>query len=299
VWIPLDIAQQSRKYLWAVHLVFISLFAYVAARIANLAVEAEIVSLRDTELLRIVARDAPPRILTPLGVAQLAKLTGLTVPEPDTVKPGAWAADELGSQPIQSALRVKLLGTLLAVDPQWSLASILDLGTSRAQTYWIGDKLEGAEILEIERDRAIILNNHRREYIDGHAAVTSAKGDEVPRPSVPGTGIRALSENEYEISRREIDSSLANFTEVATQARIVPVSKDGQVQGFKLFSIRPDSIYSKVGIQNGDVIRKINGYELNSVEKALELYTKLKEANRIDIEYERAGVKGHRTYNIH
>ncbi len=299
MWVPLNIAQQSRKYFWAVHLVFISLFAYVAAGIANVAVEAVIASLTDMEPLPIVARDAPVRMVTPLCLAQLAKLTGLPVSEADRVKPAAWPADELASQPIQSALRVKLLGTLLAVHPQWSLASILDLGTNRAQTYWIGDKLEGAEILEIERDRAIILNNHRREYIDGAAAATRAKGDEVPRSSVPSTGIRAISENEYEVLRGEIDRTLANFTEVATQARIFPVSKDGQVQGFKLFSIRPDSIYTKVGIQNGDVIRKINGYELNSVEKALELYTKLKDANRIDIEYERGGFKGHRTYNIH
>ncbi len=299
MWVPLNIAQQSRKYFWAVHLVFISLFAYVAAGIANVVIETVVASLREMEPLRIVARDAPVRTVTPLSFVQLAKLTGLPVSEPDRVKSAAWTADELASQPIQSALRVKLLGTLLAVHPQWSLASILDLGTNRAQTYWIGDKLEGAEILEIERDRAIILNNHRREYIDGGAAATRTKGDEVVRPSVPSTGIRAVSENEYEVLRGEIDTTLANFSEVATQARIVPVSKDGQVQGFKLFSIRPDSIYTKVGIQNGDVIRKINGYELNSVEKALELYTKLKDANRIDIEYERAGFKGHRTYNIH
>ena len=44
------------------------------------------------------------------------------------------------------------------------------------------------------------------------------------------------------------------------QARIVPSFKDGVAQGFKLFSIRPDSIYSKIGIQNGDVIKRISFY---------------------------------------
>jgi general secretion pathway protein C len=82
------------------------------------------------------------------------------------------------------------------------------------------------------------------------------------------------------------------------QARIVPAFKDGVAQGFKLFSIRPDSIYTKIGIQNGDVIKRINGFELNSPEKALEVYGKLKEASRIDIEVERNGSTIKSTYNI-
>src|SRR5262249_7855987 len=162
-----------------------------------------------------------------------------------------------------TSLRVKLLGTLLAGRPQWSLASILDTGTNRAQTYMVGDKLEGAEVLEIERERVIIFNNHRREFIDGDAGAGAAVAYNPPprpataadqHPSVLGTGIRALSENEYEVPRTEIDKTLSNLNDVAMQARIVPAFKDGQAQGFKLFSIRPDSIYTKIGIQNGDVI---------------------------------------------
>jgi general secretion pathway protein C len=100
------------------------------------------------------------------------------------------------------------------------------------------------------------------------------------------------------VPRSEIDKTLSNLNDIAMQARIVPAFKDGQAQGFKLFSIRPDSLYTKIGIRNGDVIEKINGYELNSPEKALEIYTKLKEASRIDIEFERNGTKNHKTYTI-
>ena len=107
-----------------------------------------------------------------------------------------------------------------------------------------------------------------------------------------------LSENEYEVPRAEIDKTLANLNDVAMQARIVPAFKDGQAQGFKLFSIRPDSIYSKIGVQNGDVIKRINGFDLNSPEKALEVYSKLKEASRIDIEIERNGAPIRKTYNV-
>jgi len=308
MWTHLNLEQLSRKYFWGVHLVFISLVAFVAARTVNLFVEAAIAPLPSTETPRAIARAAPVRTATPLNLERFAKLTGLSVPKPDSevVEEGGPVADDMQSKPVKSALRAKLLGTLLATRPEWSLAEILDTGTNHAQTFMVGDKLEGAEILEIERERVIIFNNHRREYIDGDVGAGATVALNPPRPptaephpSVVGTGIRAVSDNEYEVPRNEIDKTLSNLNDVAMQARIVPAFKDGQAQGFKLFSIRPDSIYTKIGIQNGDVIQKINGYELNSPEKALEVYTKLKEANRIDIEYERNGVKGHKTYNIH
>jgi general secretion pathway protein C len=113
-----------------------------------------------------------------------------------------------------------------------------------------------------------------------------------------GNGIRAVSENDYEVPRTEIDRTLANLNDVAMQARIVPAFKDGQAQGFKLFSIRPDSIYSKIGVQNGDVIRRINGFDLNSPEKALEVYSKMKDASRIEIEIERNGAPIRKSYNV-
>jgi len=125
-----------------------------------------------------------------------------------------------------------------------------------------------------------------------------AKSEAAPPSVALGQGVKQLSDNDYEIPRAEIDRTLSNLNDVAMQARIVPAFKDGQAQGFKLFSIRPDSIYTKIGIQNGDVIKRINGYDLNSPEKALEIYSKLKEAGRIDIEVERNGAAVRKTYNV-
>ena len=110
--------------------------------------------------------------------------------------------------------------------------------------------------------------------------------------------VKQLSENDYEIPREEITKTLSNLNDVAMQARIVPAFKDGAAQGFKLFSIRPDSIYTKIGVQNGDVIKRINGLEMNSPEKALEIYSKLKDSARIDIEIERNGAAVRKTYNV-
>jgi general secretion pathway protein C len=302
-----------KKHFWVVHLTFLFLVTLLIARTGNAFVEAALTPL-PTGTARPQARLAPIETVTPLNNEKFAKLTGLTWPKPEPLvqEPSTPAVDP-NAAPVKSSLRVKLLGTLLAGLPEWSIASIQDVVTLKTNTYMIGDKVQGAEVVEIERARVIVINNSRREYIDNTAgdgavaaiatppavvATAAGTGSNYPPSTALGNGIKATSENEYEVPKAEIDKTLSNLNDVAMQARIVPAFKDGVAQGFKLFSIRPDSIYTKIGIQNGDVIKRINGYDLNSPEKALEIYSKLKEANRIDIEVDRNGASVRKTYNV-
>lgn len=302
-----------RKYFWTVTLVFIALLAILIARTANQFVEAQIAPGPQMTAPKTTARPVVQEAHAALNMDRIAKLTGLPVPkpEPEVKEPTAPVVD-LNAEPVRTTLRVKLLGTLVAGDPHWSIASIQDVVTQRTQTFMVDDVIQNAKILDIERERVVILNNSRREFIDAQGGSGEAPpvAAYVPPPPVQqqavaqtgnnnlGAGIKALTENEYEVPRTEIDKTLSNLNDVAMQARIVPAFQDGVAKGFKLFSIRPDSIYSKIGIQNGDVIRRINGYDLNSPEKALEVYSKLKEASRIDIEIERNGSVMRKTYNV-
>ncbi len=298
-----------RKHFWVVHLVFLFGVMFVLARTANLFVEEAIAPSATTEV-RAASPVRPSQVMAAsLNAERLSKLTGLPLPV-EVVEPTEVPGYDPNAPPQRTGLRVKLLGTLIAGAPEWSIASIQDVNTQKTQTYMIGDKVQNAEVLEIERTRVIINNGGRREFIDNTAgdgaAPIAAYTPPTPAPSntaAPpssglGNGIRSTNENEYEVPRAEIDRTLSNLNDVAMQARIVPAFKDGVAQGFKLFSIRPDSLYTKIGVQNGDVIKRINGYDLNSPEKALEIYSKLKEASRIEIELERNGSNVRKTYNI-
>lgn len=296
-----------RKYFWTVNLVFILLVALLGARTVNLFVESALTPMPSGEVS--ARQKAKPTVtLASLDLKRLSDLTGIAIPEPEpeVVEASGNLDVDPNAAPVKSSLRVKLLGTLVASDKLWSVSSVQDMNNQRSATYMVGDRIQGAEVIDIERERVIIINAGRKEYIDnqpgdgaGVAAYTPPPLPNGPPVQAPNTsGIRAMSENDYEVPRAEIDRTLANLNDVAMQARIVPAFKDGQAQGFKLFSIRPDSIYSKIGVQNGDVIKRINGFELNSPEKALEVYAKLKEASRIEIELERNGSSVRKNYTI-
>ena len=47
-----------------------------------------------------------------------------------------------------------------------------------------------------------------------------------------------------------------------------------------MMAVKPDGPFAKIGIQNGDVLVSINGLEMSSPEKAMEVYAKLKVSPR-------------------
>jgi hypothetical protein len=110
--------------------------------------------------------------------------------------------------------------------------------------------------------------------------------------------IHQVDATAYEIDHELIDQVLANPMSFSKGARVVPAMKDGKPLGFKLYAIRPASLYARLGLLNGDTLVSVNGFELTSADKALEIYTKLREASRIEIVVERKGVQLTLAYSI-
>jgi general secretion pathway protein C len=102
-------------------------------------------------------------------------------------------------------------------------------------------------------------------------------------------GVRKVDDSTFEVDRALVEKVLSNPTAVARGARIVPSVKNGQPNGFKLYAIRPSSVYAKIGLMNGDTLHAVNGFELNSMDKALEVYTKVRESSSLSVSITRRG----------
>lgn len=160
--------------------------------------------------------------------------------------------------------------------------------------------MDAGVIKRIDEERVYLVNNDTRklEYIAINEEPPGGgkrsrkkkpkKGKKKGKSDV-GKGIKKTGEGSYEVKQEEIDGALNNLSSLATQARIVPAFESGKAIGFKLFSIKPNSLYSKIGIKNGDVVTRINGYEINSPDKALELYQRLKDSKSISVDLKRRG----------
>jgi len=87
-------------------------------------------------------------------------------------------------------------------------------------------------------------------------------------------------------AREESPSSVCSLH---NQARMVAAYTNGMLSGYRLTAIQPGSVWRRIGIENGDLIRRINGHTLERPEKFLEVWTKAWNERWIDIEVERDG----------
>ncbi len=318
-----------KKYGWVVNLVLLATAAWLLAKTVNTAVGA---AIRPTP--RVETGGGPvgpqPPAFAGLDVDKLYPLIGQKPPPVPVAGSAAEApppprtCSDLQAAPVPTSLRAQLVAGIVHERPQWSTAVIVDKGNGQTHTYGVGDDVQGCRLLSVERIRderdptgrafrvvAIVCHDGRKEYVDfdsggggaPHAAVAPNVGvAPVPPPAAapaPSTeGIAKTSDNKYEVKKAVLDNTLSNLNSVATQARIVPSFKNGQANGFKVFSIQPNSFYSAIGVENGDVIQKINGYEINSPDKALEIYQKLREARHVTVDIERNGQVIRKEYNV-
>ena len=89
----------------------------------------------------------------------------------------------------------------------------------------------------------VLPNRDRREVLEMGAAPPPPRAR--PPEAAPAAGIRAVGDHEYRVSRRELERVRANLETHAGDARIVPIFLRGTVSGFKIFSIRPGSIFQR------------------------------------------------------
>src|SRR6185369_3449655 len=102
-------------------------------------------------------------------------------------------------------------------------------------------------------------------------------------------GIQKISATEYNIDRGVVDKILENQADLMRQARIVPEQENGRVVGIRMYGIRPETLLGTLGMQNGDRLQTINGFEMGSPEKALEAYARLRTADKLTVTLNRGG----------
>jgi len=113
--------------------------------------------------------------------------------------------------------------------------------------------------------------------------------DVAPPPIDLDRAITAVDATHHTIKRDAVDSVLANPMALTGAARIIPATSAGKVIGFRIYAVRPNSLFGRLGFENGDTVVSINGFALTSAEKALDVYTKLRDVTSLEFEVQRAG----------
>ncbi|MBS2018979.1 MAG: general secretion pathway protein GspC [Deltaproteobacteria bacterium] len=210
---------------------------------------------------------------------------------------------------------VKVLVIAASSDKDWSFAALSVNGESKSTLRRRGDEVGGKKIEFVGWDRVWFLNGGARCQAllwkpgDQPAAKpAAAPAETAPPPPTKGgapalaadlqKGIQKISATEFNIDRGVVDKILENQSELMRQARIVPEQENGKTVGIRLFGVRPDTLLGVLGMENGDRLQTINGFDMASPEKALEAYARLRTADKLTVQVNRRGQNMNLDYNI-
>ena len=166
--------------------------------------------------------------------------------------------------------------------------AILEEKNSKTQSlYRLNDLLPGGgQLVEIERYEIVVQVGSRTQRLRIAEDVPMAGSGGAPGAPSPA-GVRAMSDNHWLIERSKVDAALANLPQLLTQARLIPNFIGGKSDGFRLVSINPNSFFADIGLQEGDVLERINGVEVKDPQNLLKAFEQLRNEANINVDVQR------------
>ena len=306
-----------KRYFWLVNLCLLGGLAFLSAKVVNNLVAEQIVSLEvgvaqakkrsavktepkhdraeweTTISERNIFNSEPPEPVEEIP------LDGLTEEQVVEVDPTQIPGPDDPCDPSDAPL--SLVATMEAEPAEWSLAVVEE--NSLQRLIRIGQELDRRELVAIQRTRMVLFASGKFECVDlgkkgltRRPAIRSASKSSSSKRSTSGSdkikaGVKKTGKNTYKIDRDMLNEQLDDLGNLSRQARVIPHYRQGKPQGFKIVGVRPGSLYSHIGVRSGDVLKSVNGDEISSPTKALELYEKLKNSDGVTLDIERRGRK--------
>ncbi len=239
----------------------------------------------------ILARNAFDHMTGPIGVSGVdgSDVAKVRTDDPRTAPPCA---------------NVRALAAVRAGSAEYSFAA-LEAGGKRVLRRR-GDPIDEASVMKVA-----FVGEDRVWLDDGTALCQARVGATVaaspPPKDAPRSGaleskltgkIVKSGPNEWTVDRGAVDLLLEAQAELM-KSPLVPVKEGDRIVGMRIPKVRSGAL-AMLGIEDGDRLDAINGFELTSPEKMLEVYARLKSgtADRISIHVVRKGKPTNLDYTI-
>jgi len=293
-------AHVLRRHFWAVPLSLVACAAFLNARAIGALVASELAPGGD-ELSRAGVRLAAPPAIPADGHATSADPILRHNPFGPPFEGTSDDADA-GAPPneIASCAGFRAHIVVASDDPDWSFASLLAPGADprpvlRRRGGAVGDR----EVAFVGADRVWLKSSTgalcEAKVFGPH---DEPKGPLEVKPPVRDAGaldpnisrgIARTGPRDWQMDRGVVDRIIEQYAELMKGTVVAPDRENGKVVGIRVFGIRPDSVLALLGIENGDRIVTVNGFDLTDPGRALEALGYVRTAPRLNVDLRRNG----------
>jgi general secretion pathway protein C len=185
------------------------------------------------------------------------------------------AADDFYSRGQGAGLR--LIGTAVGSNVARNVAIIEVQAAGNQTACREGDRLGQMRIEKIGAGYVVIQTG------SGEIKLTMGSGGGV-------SGLPSTSQAAH-IDRQDVAAAVSDYARLAQEIRVRPRFESGRPSGFLIYNIAPDSIFERMGLENGDVISAVNGRPFETTMPVAEFYTALSEGGVLALAVMRAETK--------
>jgi general secretion pathway protein C len=167
----------------------------------------------------------------------------------------------------------KLIGTVCSNDEKFSLAIIENSKDNNQSVYRRGSQLpDGAKIKSIFPDHILVEKGGQKKVI------TITGGSDFNQKELISSGYQKISSNEWIVNPNRLFKSAMD---VATLCGDLEVEK--AIEGFEIKDIGDNAILEKLGLQEGDILKELNGNKFDSLYAALDYLWYLEDGESVNI----------------
>lgn len=200
----------------------------------------------------------------------------------------------------QTDMKLKLWGTSTGGDGQ-AYAVIEDQKTREQLLYRTGDAIQNAVVKMVLREKVVLTVSGRDEVLtQEEPGVTKSSAPGSARADA-GAAVRppaAEPVQQVAVSQEQAEQAMENLGDLLNQATFRPHVEDGKPAGISITGIKPNAIFRKLRLRNGDIITGVNGQTIASVDDAMKVFGTLSTESPVQVKVKRRGQEETLEYKI-
>ncbi len=194
-----------------------------------------------------------------------------------------------------------LIGVVVSKNASSSVATLQNKQTGKTDIIKIGERILDFTLHQVFYNRIILKKGERSfQILLGKGRMIQAvksvqnKPDEAQLPVLKDEAIEGsgLDTNiiRKEFNRSEIERRFEKEWElIIEKTRFVPNMVKGNISGFKILNFPENTILTEIGIVKNDILKEINGVELNNVAMMFDLFDRFKNDSQFNVSILRGG----------
>ena len=183
-------------------------------------------------------------------------------------------------QTIQNLSKYDLKGIYSTIGNKGWIIIEEKAGTNSSYVLSQGEQIDGYTLFKLYKDY-VIFQKEKKDY---KLEILEKELSNIDYTKNSTKEDIVIKNNGAIINRDYLNSYITNLDKIWDNIAINEIKNGDKIDGFKIEKINKDSVFSKLGLKEGDIIKSINNSNLSSNTEALKVFSEINNVKYLNIQ---------------